>query len=149
MKRFFYSLAILSFTVLSLYSCKSIENPIGKIPLNQQELRELVFQLDEYKNYVNAFFDMEEQQKKRHSSLNIEDEKWLQEIHDTYPNLDKLFEEGSPEVIEHYRYLTGRDLYHEDSPLFKRFKLLTEKLDQNYLYNKMDLAYILIPYTTK
>jgi len=149
MKRFFHTLAIISFTVLSLYSCKSIENPIGKIQLNEQELKELVFQLDEYKNYVNAFFDMEEQQKLRASSLNIEDEKWLQKIHDKYPNLDKLFEEGTPEVIEHYNYLTGRDLYHEDSPLAKRFELLTEKLDQNYLYNKMNLADLLIPYTTK
>jgi len=128
-----------------LFSCQSIDKPLGKIRLNENQLSEVVMDMEEYQAYVYAFHELQNELEKRASDMSPEDAAWLRNIHGKYEEHDDFLRLAKEEEIKKYNYLTGIDLIQEQSGLSKRFELLKEKLDEHYVYNNGDFVNLLSP----
>ncbi|MEL6257210.1 MAG: hypothetical protein AAFR87_34770 [Bacteroidota bacterium] len=131
--------------VLLFSSCQSIDKPLGKIHLNENQLSEVVVEMEEYQTYVYAYQELQEKLASRTSGMSPQDSEWLQNIHGKYEQHDDFLRLAQKEEIKRYNYLTGIDLIHEQSALSKSFELLKERLDEHYLYDNGHFVNLLSP----
>ena len=144
MKNLSISSLLLSFLCF-LFSCQSIDKPLGKIRLNENQLSEVVMDMEEYQAYVYAYQDLQSKLAKRTSSMSPEDAEWLRSIHGKYEQHDDFLRLAKGEEIKKYNFLIGIDLIQEQTALSKGFELLKEKLDEHYVYDNGDFVILLSP----
>lgn len=144
MKNLSINSLLLSFLCM-LFSCQSIDKPLGKIRLNENQLSEVVMDMEEYQTYVYAYQELQAQLAKRTSSMSPEDAEWIRNIHGKYAEHDDFLKLAKEEEIKKYNFLTGIDLIQEQSALSKGFELLKEKLDEHYVYDNGDFVNLLSP----
>ncbi|MDW3651705.1 MAG: hypothetical protein R8P61_31780 [Bacteroidia bacterium] len=137
--------SLLVSTLCMLFSCQSIDKPLGKIRLNENQLSEVVMDMKEYQAFVYAYHELQRNIETRTSELSQEDAEWIQSIHGKYEQHDDFLRLAKKEEIKKYNFLTGIDLIQEQSSLTKSFELLKEKLDEHYLYDNAHFVNLLSP----
>lgn len=128
-----------------LFSCQSIDKPLGKIRLNENQLSEILMDMEEYQAYVFAYQELQRKLAQRASNMSSEDEAWLQSIHAKYEQHDDFLRLSKEEEIARYNKLTGIDLINDQSDLARHFGALKEKLDDRYLYDRGHFVNLLSP----